>query len=452
MKYRSFGQSRSVYIALPAEKICRAGQREVIFLLIHTVKSGETLNSIASMHGANVYDVANYNLIEPPYYITAGQNIIILNVKEVYSAVSGDSLYLIARRFNTDVKTLLRNNPHLIGKSFIEPGMRIIISYDEEKRGRLTLNGYAYPNISDFNLNYALKYLTYLTPFTYSLNSDGTLSELDDSALLDSASQNGVKSLISVSSLAPSGGFSSQISDDVLNSPSARRRLINEISLRMGPYDGIDMDLEYIYAKNAEAYASFLGELSGTFNPDGKPVVAAAAPKTRSNQPGILYEGHNYRLMGYNANKVFLMTYEWGYTYGPPMAVAPIPNVRRVVSYAVSEIEPDKLWLGIPNYGYNWTLPFVQGSSRARTVSNMSAVSLAARYGVPIMFDETAKAPYFNYTDESGLRHEVWFEDAKSILAKLDLLTEFDLSGIGIWNIMYSFPAMYTLINVLYDI
>lgn len=66
-------------------------------------------------------------------------------------------------------KQLLRNNPHLIGKSFIEPGMRIIISYDEEKRGRLTLNGYAYPNISDFNLNYALKYLTYLTPFTYSL-------------------------------------------------------------------------------------------------------------------------------------------------------------------------------------------------------------------------------------------------------------------------------------------
>lgn len=424
----------------------------MIFLLIHTVRSGETLFEIASMHGANVYDVANYNAIPAPYYITAGQNIMVLNVGEVYTAVSGDSLYLIARRFSTDVKTLLRNNPYLIGKSFLEPGVRVILSYNEEKRGTLAVNGYAYPNISDQNLNYALKYLTYLTPFTYSLTEDGSLSELDDSALLDAANQNGAKALLSVSSLAPTGGFSSQISDAVLNSPSARRRLINEISLRMGPYDGVDMDLEYIYARNADAYASLLGELSGTFNPDGKLVVAAAAPKIKSDQQGILYEGHDYRQMGYNANKVFLMTYEWGYTYGPPMAVAPIPNVRQVVSYAVSEIEPDKLWLGIPNYGYNWTLPFVQGSSRARTVSNTSAVNLAARYGVPISFDERAKAPFFNYTDESGLSHEVWFEDAKSILAKLDLLTEFSLSGVGIWNIMYSFPAMYTLINVLYDI
>lgn len=422
------------------------------FLLIHTVKSGETLYSIAQMYDANVYDVANYNGIDAPYYITLGQNIIILNVGRVYVAVSGDSLYSVAQRFGMTLKELLRNNPSLIGKSFIEPGVRIILSYDEEKRGSLTINGYAYPNISDSNLNYALKYLTFLTPFTYSLTEDGSLSELDDQALLDAANQNNVRALLSVSSLAPSGGFSSQISDAVLNSPGARRRLLNEITAHMGPYSGVDMDLEYIYKRNGDAYTSFLGELSGTLNPDGYIVVAAAAPKTRADQPGILYEGHNYRQMGYNANRVFLMTYEWGYTYGPPMAVAPINSVRSVVSYAASEIEPEKLWLGIPNYGYNWTLPFVQGESRARTVSNTYAVNLAARYGVPIRFDDTAMAPYFNYTDESGLLHEVWFEDAKSILAKADLISEFNLSGVGIWNIMYSFPALYTILHVLFDI
>ena len=34
------------------------------------------------------------------------------------------------------------------------------------------------------------------------------------------------------------------------------------------------------------------------------------------------------------------MTFEWGYTYGPPMAVAPLPQVRAVLDYAVSVIEP----------------------------------------------------------------------------------------------------------------
>ncbi len=421
-------------------------------MIIHTVKSGETLFEISQFYGVNQFDVANYNNISPPYRIIAGQNIIILDVDRVHTAVSGDSIYSVSRRYSVSVKEIYRNNPYLIDKSYLEPGMRIILSYKENKRGALSINGYAYPNISDENLNYALKYLTYLSPFTFGVTEEGSLSAIDDSALIAEAVRNDVKCLLSVSNLAQTGGFSSELSDSVLSSPSAEQRLISEISAKMNPYSGVDMDFEYIYGQNSDAYASLLGKLSGTLNPDGKQVVAAVAPKTRADQAGVLYEGHDYRQIGYNANRVFLMTYEWGYTYGPPMAVAPIGSVRRVVSYAVSEIERSKLWLGIPNYGYNWTLPYVSGASRAGTVSNIGALNLAARYNAPIIFDESSKSPFFNYTDNSGQIHEVWFEDAKSILAKLDLLTEFSLSGIGIWNIMYSFPALYTLLNVLYDI
>lgn len=404
------------------------------------------------MYNSNVYDVANYNNIPSPYLITEGQSIIILEVKTVHTAVSGDSLYSVAVKYGTSVKSILRNNPFLIGKSYLEKGFRIIISYNERKRKRLSVNGYAYPSISSKVLDYALKYLTFLTPFTYGVTNEGFLTPINDSALLESALKDNVSPLLSVSSLSPDGGFSSEVSDKVLNSPSARRNLISEIGSLLGIYKGIDMDFEYVYPKNAEVYASFLGELSGTFNPEGYLTVVAVAPKTNSDQQGILYQGHNYRLLGYNSNKVFLMTYEWGYTYSAPMAVAPINNVRQVLKYAVSEIENDKIWLGIPNYGYNWTLPYVSGESRAKAISNLTAVNLASKYGVPILFDEKSASPHFNYFDESGREHEVWFEDARSILAKLDLLEEFSLTGIGIWNIMNSFPALYTLINALYDI
>lgn len=133
-------------------------------------------------------------------------------------------------------------------------------------------------------------------------------------------------------------------------------------------YQGLDVDFEFISPQDAGAYADFLGRLSGRFNPMGYLVIAALAPKTSAQQKGLLYEGHNYRAVGQAVNRVFLMTYEWGYTYGPPMAVAPLPNVRQVVEYALTEIPAEKLWLGIPNYGYNWTLPFVQGESRAQSL------------------------------------------------------------------------------------
>ena len=146
------------------------------------------------------------------------------------------------------------------------------------------------------------------------------------------------------------------------------------------------------------------------------------------------------------------MTYEWGYTYGPPMAVAPLPNVRAVVEYALTEIPAEKLWLGIPSYGYDWPLPFRQGESRAASLSPQYAVELAGRYGVAIQYDARAQAPWFRYIDPEGIEHEVWFEDARSIRAKLELVPEYGLSGAGYWNLMRPFPQNWPLLDSLFTI
>ena len=145
-------------------------------------------------------------------------------------------------------------------------------------------------------------------------------------------------------------------------------------------------------------------------------------------------------------------SYEWGYTYGPPMAVAPLPNVRRVVEYAISVIAPQKLWLGIPTYGYDWPLPFVQGQTRAVSLSPVQAVALAWQYHASILYDETAQAPYFSYRAEDGTAHEVWFEDARSIRAKLTLITEYGLYGAGYWNLMRPFPQNWLVLDSLFTL
>ena len=148
---------------------------------------------------------------------------------------------------------------------------------------------------------------------------------------------------------------------------------------------------------------------------------------------------------------MLLMTYEWGYTYGEPMAVAPVNEVRRVVEYALTRIPAEKISLGVPNYGYDWPLPFQRGVTRARTLGNIEAVQIAIFYGVPIQFDETAQTPYFRYW-QYGVEHEVWFEDVRSYEAKFQLVKEYGLRGIGVWQIMQLFRAGWELLDGQFQI
>ena len=86
----------------------------------------------------------------------------------------------------------------------------------------------------------------------------------------------------------------------------------------------------------------------------------------------------------------------------------------------------------------------MRGESRAVTIGHVEAVQIAIENDVPILYDETAQSPYFNYIKD-GKEHEVWFEDVRSLQAKFNLLNEYDLKGIGVWQIMRLFRAMWLL-------
>ena len=126
------------------------------------------------------------------------------------------------------------------------------------------------------------------------------------------------------------------------------------------------------------------------------------------------------------------------------MAVAPLNKVRQVVEYALTEIPAEKILLGIPNYGYDWTLPFVRGESEAVTIGNVEAIQIAIANNAEIQFDEVAQSPYFTYEKDNKM-HEVWFEDVRSLQRKYDLLEEYNLKGTGVWQIMRLYRGMWYL-------
>jgi spore germination protein len=128
------------------------------------------------------------------------------------------------------------------------------------------------------------------------------------------------------------------------------------------------------------------------------------------------------------------------------MATAPLNNVRRVLTYGVSVIDPNKILMGIPNYAYDWPLPFVRGETAAESISNQQAIERAAQNRVIIQFDELAQAPFYNYTTPEGVEHVVWFDDVRSMNAKLSLIPELGLEGAGVWQIMNYFPGLWLVV------
>jgi spore germination protein len=173
----------------------------------------------------------------------------------------------------------------------------------------------------------------------------------------------------------------------------------------------------------------------------------ALAPKTSAAQAGEWYTAHDYKAHGQIADFVVIMTYEWGYSGGPPMAVSPIGPVRKVLEYAITEMPASKIMMGQNLYGYDWMLPYVKGGPFAKAISPQAAIELARRHHVEIQYDYNAQAPHFNYRDGQGKQHTVWFEDARSIQAKFNLVKELGLRGVSYWKLGLSFPQNWLLIQ-----
>lgn len=421
---------------------------------IHVVRSGESINSIAAYYGVDPIRLSSDNSVPPTGTLAVGQTLVIRFPRQIHAVRPGETLSSIAALYGTTVRTLWRNNWFLGGNNVLLPNQNLVISYFDESLGPAVSNSYAYPYIESELLAEQLPYQTFLTPFTYGISADGSLIPLEDDSLLSASRQRATHPVMHLSTLTESGQFDTQRGTLVLTVPEIQNRLIQETIqtvLRRG-YSGVDVDFEYLPGSLATAYAAFLSRLRRLLHAQGRFLWTALAPKTSPDQRGLLYEGHDYASVGTVSDSVLLMTYEWGYTYGPPMAVAPLPNVRAVLDYAVTAIPPEKIFLGVPNYGYDWPLPFVQGITRAQSISNQRAIELALEHQIAIQYDDTAQSPFFHYTDAAGTIHEVWFEDARSISAKLHLIAEYGFRGAGFWNLMRPFSQIWLILDSLYTL
>lgn len=418
---------------------------------IYVVKPGDTVFSVAARYGVSVERLIYDNQLDGEGVLVPGQALLVLIPEQVHQVRAGETPESIAQLYGISRRFLYQNNPYLLRQSYLREGQFLVIHYEQEPMERMQVSGYAYPFIEQDVLQEALLYVDELLIFSYGFTPEGRLiPPQGEERLLREAAGFGVAAKLVLTPFSSDGKFNNYLVNLAVSDMQVQERLIQGLveNVRTKGYRGVDVDFEYILAEDREAYAAFVARLREIMNRDGYKVSVALAPKTSADQPGLLYEGMDYALLGQAADYVFLMTYEWGYTYGPPMAVAPINKVREVLDYAVTEIVPENIRMGIPNYGYDWTLPFEKGVSRARLIGNVEAVWIARKFGAQIQYDETAASPYFTYRAE-GVQHEVWFEDVRSIEEKVMTAFSYTFAGFGYWNLMRSFRNNWLLIHGL---
>ncbi len=415
-------------------------------MFIHVVQAGESLWQISNTYGVPISEIVKTNGLSNANRLVIGQALVIPSEAVSHTVMPGESLWSIAQRYSVSVADLAAAN-NISNANLIYPGT--VLTIPQKPRPAIDVNGYIYmlgqqaaPIVREVGES-----LTYLSPFAYLIKEDGSLQAIDDESAIQTARAEGAIPMMAITNFTATAK-GENLASVVLNNPQLVEQLLTNVIqiMREKGYRGLNIDFENVLPADRTAYNNFLQRAVDRLHPEGYFVSTAVAPKTSGEQSGLLYEAHDYEAHGRIVDFVILMTYEWGYRKGPPQAISPINEIRKVLDYAVTLIPRNKIFLGFQIYARDWLIPHVPGQE-AETFSNQEAVARALQYGAPIQFDSVAQSPFYRYTDAQGQGHEVWFEDARSAQAKFDLVKQYGLRGISYWALGYPFPQNWALLR-----
>lgn len=387
---------------------------------IAVVKSGDSLWSIANQYGVPMESLINVNEISPDTPLVPGQTLVIPTNSRFYDPYFNRTFTYF--RAPIEVNAYIRAND---------------------------------PNAVPIVNKYA-PYLTYFSVSSYRVTASGEFTPIDDSAVLNAIEGTNAVPILVVSNFTGQE-FSPDITRELFTNETARERFVTNLIeiLASKNYFAVNIDFEENYPEDREQYNEFLRYITPRIKEQGVLVSTTLAPKISATEQVAWFGGldHDYAAHGEIVDFVNLMTYDiGGWFSGPPLAVSPLPIMRDVLNYATSVIPNEKIMLGLPLYGYDWQLPFNPDVDYAQTIGPREAVNLARDRGAIIKYDYNVQAPYFSYFDNDGNEHIVWFEDARSIEAKLNLINDFNLRGASYFILGRSFPENWALLSEMFTI
>lgn len=285
--------------------------------------------------------------------------------------------------------------------------------------------------------------LNYVSPWFYTINAMGAVTGRDQPQVGSLLRRVGAMNLPLLKNTPTYNDFSA-----ILGDPNKQQIIVNSIDAFISSYnyDGITIDFEGLNPSDKANLSAFMGLLYARLHPQGKLVAMAIAPKTREVNTGWA-AAYDYSALAAVSDYLIIMAYDYHYAGGDPGPIAPIDKLRLTADYAISQIPANKIVWGIGVYGYDWGVDDTgrsTGPAEYRTFSEADA--LAQSNEAQSGYDQASESPWVFYTRD-GAQREVWYENARSFRAKLDLVSEYGMAGFGIWRLGQEDPRVWGLIG-----
>lgn len=421
-------------------------------MIIHIVQPEETIDSIANYYDINKErlifdnDISNFN------NLVVGQTIVIVYPKDVYIVKIGDTISSIAKMYNITERNLIRNNSFLLDRD-LKIDEELVITYQDEKISDMYTNGYAYPYINKDVLRKNLIFLTYLSIYSYSINPDGSLTEIDDMEAINLAKSFGVAPVMIISGESADETRNLDFLHDLINNQEIMQQIIDrvvEIAREKGYY-AVNLDIPYVGVEDRQVFIDLLKLFADRIHTYNIKLFVTITPNSFGDQNAAGYLSIDYATFGDIADELILLSYSWGNTSEIPFEAAPSVVLQFLLEYVKNQVPAKNITVGFSSIGYILEFPPVKGVTKASSISVTNAIELASQSGASIEFNQSNQASYF-YVNEKNINFFVYFHDIRGVDYELSRLTSLSIEGVGIWNVMYYLAQTFFLINTQYNI
>lgn len=275
-----------------------------------------------------------------------------------------------------------------------------------------------------------------VSPAFFYLGKDGELKEnigQSGKAYIEWAHNNGYKIWPMVQN-AEAASASLSITSEIMNSYEKRQKLIESIVNKCVEYklDGINIDFENMKQEDKDMFSRFIIELTPRLKEIGM-VTSVDVTAPDGGETWSLCFDRN--VIGDVADYIVFMAYdEYGISSSKPGTNAGYDWVKLSLNkfLQTEEIKADKIILAIPFYTRVWTTNSNGQVTGKNTVAMKNLDSIIPN-GVEKKWDDNLKQYYVEYTDGEN-KKQIWIEDIKSLKAKISLVNENKLAGIGSWQ------------------
>ncbi|GHV13343.1 glycosyl hydrolase [Clostridia bacterium] len=400
-------------------------------MILYEAKQGDTVDNISRRTGVSADTIIRDNQLADTRFLAPGQYLVISDDQTEHVVRPGETLYTIAETYSIPYDALLAANPQFDDPSVIVPGDVVNLICDTDKPAVTTI-GFCHPDADIGILRSNSRGLTYLGVCGYRLDSSGKFIDANAGLIAGAANKFGTAPLINLSFTDEYGNYNDSIKHLMLNSAELQRNLADDGSeiYKARGFGGVIFDLGYVSPEYCDKATSFVNQSIRrirTLSPET--AVILTIPMITNDA-----ECAGYDIKTLNENCDFFNISTCSHKPTEPGAFIYTEDLTNSVKYIASMVDPQKILIGISNFGYDYTVDNYT-PMEINVLSSTCASEIAQRKNVEITHDIVSEQATFRYRDAAQREHEVWFESTRSRYAKMKLVQQYNLGGMSYWTV-----------------